>query len=260
MRLMNVNYCAEDATVLSASNIDTNFPVSNLKHPFRSKRVRTALGTTNLTVVCDLVTTEEINSVVLLWPKEDGIRLSNSATLKIQANATNVWTSPAVDQALTIDNTYMIASHYFSTDQSYRYWRVVIDDPGNPHDFVELGVLWLGKGLEIDNAQNGFTFGIQDRSKVSLTDFGHTYVDQYPQLTTLDFSYEYLEYTAIQTLENAFRTNGVSRPVLVVLDESESVFDKDHFVVYGKFKNRFQLKHVNYNLLNVEGIGVVELA
>ncbi len=113
MRLMNKNYCTESATVVSASNINTNFPVTNMKNPFRSKRVRTVSGTTTLALVFDMVTTEEIDSVVLMWPKEDGIRLSGTATVKIQASATNVWTTPAVDQTVTIDNTYMLGSHFF---------------------------------------------------------------------------------------------------------------------------------------------------
>jgi hypothetical protein len=105
-----------------------------------------------------MITTEEIDSVVILWPKEDGIRLSDTAVVKIQANATDSWGSPAVDQTLTIDNTYMVASHYFSTDQSYRYWRVVIEDVGNPYGYVELGMVWFGKSLSIQKAKNGFKF------------------------------------------------------------------------------------------------------
>src|SRR4051812_21363761 len=101
MRFLTTNYCTESATVVSSTNIDTNFPASNLKNPLRSKRVRTSVGTTTLAVVFDMQTTEDINSVVLLWPKEDGIRLTDSATVKIQANATNVWTSPSVDQTVT---------------------------------------------------------------------------------------------------------------------------------------------------------------
>src|SRR4051812_33410514 len=99
MRLMNQNFTTEDATVITASSASTNFPASNLKNTFRSKRWRST-GVTSEWVVFDVVTTEPIDSVVLLWSKEDGIRLSNTAVVKIQANATNVWTSPAVDQTL----------------------------------------------------------------------------------------------------------------------------------------------------------------
>jgi hypothetical protein len=260
MRLMNQNFCTQSATVVSASNINPNFPVSNMKHPFRSKRVRTALGTTTLAVVFDIITTEAIDSCVLLWPKEDGIRLSNTATVKIQANATNVWTAPAVDQTLTINNDYVLASHYFTADQSYRYWRVLITDVGNPYDYIELGVCWLGKSLDLDPAQNGFQYQLVDSSKVTTTDFGHDYVDEYPTRANLALSYEFLEYDEIQLIENAWRENGSRHPVMVVMDAEETVFDKDHFIIYGKFQPSFQLNHVNYNILNIEGINVREIA
>jgi hypothetical protein len=256
---MNQNFCTEDATVITTSTANTNFPASNLKHPFRSKRWRST-GVTSEWVVFDLSTTEAIDSVVLMWSKEDGILLSNTATVTIQANATNVWTSPAVSQVLTINNTYELASYYFTSAQNYRYWRVLITDPGNPNGFLELGVCWLGKGLVIDNAQNGFTFQLVDTSKLSVTPFGNVYVDEYPILALMSFSYQYLSYSMMQILENAYRTNGNRDPVMVCLDAEGATFDKDHYTVYGHFGNDFTTTHVVYNILNSPTIHISELA
>lgn len=260
MRFLTTNFVTESETTLTASNIDPNFPVSNLKNQLRSKRVRTTEGTTTLTVVFDMQTTEDINSVILLWPKEDGIRLTDSATLKIQANATNVWTAPSVDQSLTINNDYSVASHFFSSNQSYRYWRVVIEDATNPYDFIELGLVWLGTSLDVDNAQNGFKWTDTDRSQSVENEFGHRYTDEYPITSQLEFAFQYLEYSDIEILVQAFRTNGSRYPVLVVLDHSDTVFDKDHLLIYGTMSNSLGLSHVNYNLLNIEGIKITEIS
>lgn len=260
MRVMTTNYCSEAATTITASSANSLFPASNLKHPHRSKRLRTATGTTTLNVVFDMQTTEAVNSVVFLWPKEDGIRLSASAVVKIQANATNVWTAPAVNQTLTIDNDYMVASHFFTTDQSYRYWRAVIEDPSNPYGYVEIGVVWIGKSLTLDPAQNGFKFQLQDLSKVTTTDFGHRYTDEYPTVASLEFTYALLNYSEAKILENAFRKNGTRKPVLVCLDESEAVFDKDHFLIYGGFESRFGLGHQIHQIINVDTIRIEELS
>lgn len=259
MRLMNTNYCTEAATVLTASSSDPSFPVSNLKNPFRSKRWRST-DVTSESVVFDMITTEPVDSALVMWSKEDGILLSNTAVVKLQANATNTWMTPAVDIILTINNVYELATHYFTSDQNYRYWRVVVEDPGNPNGFLELGVVWIGKSLVIPNAQNGFTFQLVDTSKVSVTDFGHTYVDEYPLSAALQFQYQYLDYATVQILENAYRTNGIRKPVVLVLDAEEQVFVKDHFIVYGKLQNKFGLTHVNYNLLNTDGMAIVELS
>jgi len=259
LRFLATNYCTETSTTITTSSSDANFPSSNIKHPFRSKRWR-ATGCTTENLVFDLQTTEEINSVVLLWPKEDGIRLTNSAVIKVQANATNVWTSPAVDQTLTINNIYSVASHFFSTDQSYRYWRILITDASNPWGYIELGTVWLGKSLEIDNAENGFKYRLLDRTKTTETDFGHKYNDEYPITASLKFNYKYLDYSDIEILENAFRTNGTRKPVLVALDPTSSVYNKDHFLIYGNMGKQFELTHVNYDLFNSEGIEIEELS
>lgn len=259
MKFMNLNYCTAAATTVTASSSSPHFPVLNLKHPFRSKRWRSTAATSE-SVVYDLVTTEPIDSVVLYWPKEDGIRLSNTAVIKIQANATNVWTSPAVNVTLTIDNVYMMCSHYFGTDQNYRYWRVVIQDPGNPYGYVELGLTWLGKALALPNIKNGFTFGLADQSKLSRTDFGHVYADKYPQVATIGVNYDFLEYSELQILENAFRQNGGHDPVMFVLDPTESVFNKNHYTVYGLMKQSFEEQHLFYDLLTPNDLTIVELS
>ena len=203
---------------------------------------------TKESVVFDLVTSQDITSVVLLWPKEDGIKLSSSAVVKIEANATDVWTAPAVSQTMTIDDNYLVSSHFFSTTQSYRYWRVTIEDPRNPYLYVELGLVWIGENVAFNEPENGFSYKLKDLSNVSSTDFGHEYVDEYPQIAILEFGYNYIEYATAQVLENAYRSNGIKKPVLVVFDESSTVFNKNHFLIYGKFEPGFSLNQVFYNL------------
>lgn len=242
MRLMDVNFCTESQTTVTASSSDVNFPVSNLKNPFRSKRWRST-DCTSENVVFDLVTTEAIDSVLLLWPKEDGIRLTSGAVIKVQANATNVWTSPAVDQTLTINDDYEIASHYFTTDQNYRYWRILITDASNPWGYIEVGQVWLGKALSIENAENGFKFNLDDKTKVTKTDYGHNYSDELPIFASVEVSYSYIEYEVAQLLEKAFRRNGSKHPVLLALDPEETVFNKDHFVIYGTLPPRHTYQH-----------------
>lgn len=259
MKLLTTNLVTENATTVTASTSNPSFPASNLKHPFRSKRYRST-SNSSVTVVFDFVTTEAVNTVVLLWPKEEGIKLSGSAIIKIQANATNIWTTPAVDVTLTVDNSYSVASHHFTTDQSYRYWRLYVHDPLSAWNYIELGTVWIGKSLSIENAQNGFTFEIQDLSKTTSTAYGHEYVDEYPQRLNGEFNYSLLDYTAVQTLENAYRTNGSKKPVLLIVDPTQNVFNKNHFLLYGKLGNRFGVKHINYNLFDVGGLRIEELS
>ena len=199
-------------------------------------------------VIFDLVTTEDINSVVLLWPKEDGIQLSASAVVKIQANATNVWSSPSVNQTLTINNTYETYSHYFSTAQSYRYWRVEITDPANANLYVNLGVVVLGMSESIDSADNGFKYNLIDKSVISRTDYGNEYIDEYPTIANLELNFEVMDYSDIQILEAAYIANGTRKSIFIALDSAATVYNKDHFSIYGKMESNFDVGHINYNL------------
>jgi hypothetical protein len=259
MRILDSNLVTAVATALTPSSADMNFPVSNLKHPFRSKRWRST-GCVSENVVFDMQTTQAIDSVVILWPKEDGIKLTNTAVIRIQGSATNSWSSPAVDQTLTVNNDYLIASHFFPTVQNYRYWRVLVTDSANPWGYIELGVVWLGSSLSVPNCQNGFKIKYTDQSTISTTAFGHRYVDIYPQIVSLEFGFNNLEYAAVQILDSAFRTNGGVVPTLVVLDELGTVFASDHFTLYGMFDPKFGLSHQTYNLLTVDTIILRELS
>jgi hypothetical protein len=258
MRLLTTNLVSQDATVITASSEDASFPASNLKHPFRSKRWRTP-DVDGANVVFDMVTSEAVDSVAIFWPKETGILLSDSAVLKIQANATNVWTSPAVDITLTINNTYEMASHYFSSDQSYRYWRVTIEDDGNPNDYLEIGVVYIGKSLSLSQIENGFGYNLSDTSQTDTTPFGHVYTDEYPIMQSVTFEYKYIDESTVVLLENAFRLNRTTKPVLVVVDADEDVFDKDHYCVYGLFAPKRGAEHIRYNLFN-DKLVVTELS
>jgi hypothetical protein len=214
---------------------------------------------TKESIIFDFQTSQDIDSVILLWPKEDGIKLSSGAVVKIQANATNVWTAPSVDQTLTIDEAYLVASHFFTSVQSYRYWRVTIVDVQNPYLFVELGMIWIGESVDFDEPENGFKFSIEDTSSVSRTEFGHEYIDEYPLIASVSFNYNVVTYATMQTLENTFRENGSKYPVIVCLDDAGTVFDKDHYLLYGKMGKSFQSDHISYNLFK-GGITVTELS
>lgn len=258
MRLIDTNYCTDSVTTVTASSQKVNFPASNMKNPFRSKRWRSANADTAQWVRYDIGTTEEINSVVVLWPREDGVKLSNTASISIQANATDDWTAPAVNQVLTLDNDYSVASHFFATSQSYRYWRLVVTDIGNPNGYIEVGLCVLGQSLTLEEPENGFTWSSEDMSKVTSNDYGHQYVDEYPMLQSVEINFAYMLYADVQRFADSYRQNGTRHPVLLVMDADETVYDKDHFLIYGKYDKSMELEHVMYNLFDAS-ISITEL-
>lgn len=243
MRLITYNYASQAQTDIIASEQNSYYPALNIKNPHRSKEWRSVSSSAN--VVFDLKTTDEINSVVLLWDK-GGYRLSDNAVVRVQANATNNWSSPAVNEVLTFNDKFEIMSHYFSENKSYRYWRIVIDDPLNVYGYVSIGVVVLGKSEQIENNDNGFEYQIVDQSVIQRNSFGNEYADIYPTVSNLKLDFNILSYDSSKTLAESFNRVGSRNNVFVVLDHTDTVFSKDHFAIWGKFDSSLTQKHIHY--------------
>lgn len=246
MRLIAHNYAQDPMTVITASTQNNNFPASNLAKEHRSKQWR---STSNVDqwVQFDIKTTEAINSVVLLWPK-GAYKLSDAASLRVQASATSNFVTTGVDEYLTFNNQYEMASLYFETAQNYRYWRILINDHTNIHGFVNLGVVILGMAESLDKPDNGFQFTQSDTSNVTTTEFGQSYVDVLPIIKTLDLNFALMDYDIASNFINMYTQIGIRKPVFVVLDEMGTVFDKDIFSIYGRFNNSHGVTHITYDL------------
>lgn len=196
-------------------------------------------------VVIDLNTSEEIDTVAIMFDPLAGVKLSESAMIYVQASATNAWTTPGYSQAVTIDNTYSCITLFLDTPQEYRFWRIKIVDPENAYGYVELGTIVLGKYLSLARCpDNGFDLTWDDASKLSVNDYGNTYVDEYPQVKEMTFNFNILTYAQQKILEAVFRRLGNKKPVFVVLDPSETLFDKDHFWIYGRMTDKLISKHI----------------
>lgn len=209
-------------------------------------------------IVFDLQTTEAIDSVVLLFDSIRGKRLTESAVVRIQANGSDSWASPAVDQVLTVDDTYGIATHFFSSDQSYRYWRLEIVDPQNPDLYVETSTLVLGKGISLDDVPaNGFTDEVSDQSEIEETDYGHRYADIRPLRRELSIDYPGLTNANILAIAQSYRRVGAVSPVLVAIDPLAESWNKDRFVFYGFYSGSQSYSHISGTFFTVP-VDIVE--
>lgn len=205
----------------------------------------------------DLRTTEEINSVVLLWGKGQ-YNLSSDAEIRVQASATSNFATTGVDQVLTFNNDFETASHYFTESQSFRYWRIVITDPNNPLCYVNLGVIVLGQHEELDNPDNGFNFSLDDNSRITRTEYGQEYADIYPITASLSIDFSVMEYEIAEALILFYLRVGTRTPIYIALDPEGTVFDKDCFSIYGKFTGSLGTNHNFHKVFN-SGLKIREI-
>lgn len=97
----------------------------------------------------------------------------------LQGNASDAWTSPTVNQALSGDASIRIA---FISTQTLRYWRLVIDDCGNVLGYSEVGVWHVGPYTQPSVTYIvGFTKRWDELSEVSITPSGAHWQDERPR-------------------------------------------------------------------------------
>lgn len=207
-------------------------------------------------VVFDLKTTEEIDSIVLLWGIK-GYKLSGDAEIRVQASATANFSAPALDEVITFNDKFEVASKYLENPVSYRYWRVVIKDPANPNQYVNFGVLVLGLAEKMD-PENGFTYGQTDNSNITRTDFGQEFADEYPITGNIAIDFAVMEYSQAEKIILMFQQLGNRKPIYAALDPEAEVFDKDCFSIYGKFSGSVSQKHSFYNIFD-SGLAIREV-
>lgn len=195
---------------------------------------------TEESVVFDLQTTEPIDSFALLFDSIAGSKFTSSAILSLQANATDEWSAPAVDELLVIDDVYGSATFFFTSPESYRYWRLKIIDPANPFLYVEVSKIVLGNGVQLDCLPGkGFKESTNDRSSIEETAYGHRYSDIYPFRRTLELNYPGLSLADVAKLQSAFKRNGKVLPIAIAIDPVGVKYDKDQFFFYGFFQDTF---------------------
>jgi hypothetical protein len=113
-----------------------------------------------------------------------GIAVNHNAgaagTFTLQGNATDAWTAPSVTQALAGDASIRIA--FLGADQTYRYWRLLIDDCGNALGYGEVGIWYAGPYVQptISYAV-GLTKGWEELSGVATTPSGAHWQDERPR-------------------------------------------------------------------------------
>ncbi|MDX9731855.1 MAG: hypothetical protein RBT63_08805 [Bdellovibrionales bacterium] len=192
-------------------------------------------------ITFDLKTTEEIDTVAILWPKGK-YRLAAGASLRVEGAATNNWATPGFSEHVVFDERQEIAQLHFPK-QSFRFWRIVIEYPECAHLDVNIGTVVLGLADEVITvASTGFDLSIKDLTRVTSTPFGQSYSDKYPKQKALTVNFDLLELEETEQLTAIYDAAGVSTPVFIHLDPEERVLSSE-FWIYGKFTNDLALKH-----------------
>uniref|UniRef100_A0A6H1ZUR4 Uncharacterized protein n=1 Tax=viral metagenome TaxID=1070528 RepID=A0A6H1ZUR4_9ZZZZ len=171
-----------------------------------------------LSIAVDLGTTQQITSAIL-----GHHNFTSAATIVLQGNGTTSWGAPSYEQTITWTTQH--ASLFL--DESYRYWRWVIQDQSNSNDYLALSKAYLGLYFEptynFSSSYNRTTQAAGFERVVGGMPVGR-WVTGYNEMVSVP--YEIMTTTDFNSVQSMFqfvhdRANNKGRPVWFTPDSSE---------------------------------------
>lgn len=181
---------------------------------------------------------------IMIGARNAPLKVSSTATIKLQANETDVWTSPSYEQTLTYDESvislFKAAADTGLHTQALRFWRLQIIDQDNPEGHVEVGGLFLGD--EFTAARGAVQFPLSsswvDRSATVFSEGGQTFSDIREKTESFRLNWFGLNIADRESFDEIFDDVGTSRPFFISLDPN-AVYSTSValFIRYVKFES-----------------------
>jgi hypothetical protein len=180
----------DTATITASSEVAT-LPAANVKQPWKTKVWRTT-GDTSEWIKFNFGSAQTVRALVVV-----GHNLTSGATIKIQGNATDVWTAPSVDVTLTWNAANLV--YLWGSDQSYQYWRITLADAANPSGYLEIGRVFLGPTTTPDRNFSSWAREVVDPTTITPSYDG---AESFEQRT----AYDLLSFDFLRVLPATFDT------------------------------------------------------
>ena len=194
---------------------------------------------TNERITIDLGTAFNPKMFCMFGPRNEVLRIQSSAVIRLQANATNVWTAPEYDQVLTWNEfgIWKFGELGLHT-QALRYWSINIVDTNNPRGYVEISSLFLGDTLTMTKGCPQFPLSIQevDLTESERTLAGGSFSSIYGKTSQLTLNWEFLTKLEMDQFRDLFAEVGVANWFVVMLDPDEVLSaDQERYMLQVKF-------------------------
>lgn len=179
---------------------------------------------------------------IMIGKRNSPIKLTPSATFKLQGNETNVWTGPSYETTLTYDERVMSVFRA-STDEGLhteglRYWRLQLVDPQNALGYLELGAVFLGDFFQPTRGAIQFPFQGQyiDRSPTIFSEGGQTFSDEQEKSEVFSVEWFGLTISEKEELDEHFDNVGTVSPFFLQFDPNAAISSSSRYYIrYCKF-------------------------
>jgi hypothetical protein len=192
---------------------------------------------------------------VLIDARNEPLKFSPTATVKLEGNHTNNFSSPVFSTTLTYDDRLL---HHFNDTgiaaTALRYWRVQFIDKANPNGFVQVGAFYLGNFYSPTRGRVQFPIKITeiDRTNTIYSEGGQTFSELRPKTNRLDIDYFGLTKQEKEELERIFETFGKGLPFFISAD-TDAVYgsSRQYHIRYVKFSSETSYELIRPNIFRM---------
>lgn len=201
----------------------------------RLSRYGRTLDDASQTIVFDLgATAKDVYYVII-----DAHNFTSGATIKIQANATNAWTAPTVDQTLTWATDRIV--YKFSAKQTYRYWRLSVNDASNTDTYLQIGKVWLSDYLQLPGMAKNQKIPLVSTASVQESDSGQSYGGKKIQYKQGNISFPYVTDAQKAQIDAVFATIDKTDPLWIIVWEDDIT---THPAIYSRLTTDLEWQRV----------------
>jgi len=220
-----------DQSNLSASSVNAQFPVSNIKDPRRSKVFKSINN--SVEVVFDLLDFREIDTIALV---ESSIEAFGFDSITVEINNVNAWTSPLFSQILSIDNDNGWININLPDVIVARYVRLVLSNTGGS---VSLSKVFIGKSFY--NSEICFTYPIDYKQSnnaiVSVNRYGQKFFDEITTIKEFSATIPSLNKAEMEEIITMLDFVSFTRPIWVNFNAVNVMEDPNRFNGYYYLKD-----------------------
>jgi hypothetical protein len=200
------NNLLDDAD-LSNDGTPPGFGLDNLKDTRLSRTYRAIATSDN--IVIDLGSAQEVDTFAMAGHNIEALEVT------LEANSSDSWTSPPFSRTVTL--TARMGYDYF-TAETYRYWRVVIDDPGNSLGAIEVGRIGIGVGFDGPAMDPDITLPRETTTNRALSRTRQSYVNEGIRYRAARVTFPFITTAQKASFDEMFEIADV-QPVFIDLPE-----------------------------------------
>lgn len=230
-------------SIITASSENAQFPVSNILDPRRSKVYRST--SSSASIVFDFGETSEVDSFFLVADKRNGLGVS---TITLEFSHTNVWSSPAATEVITLNAEYNAGYKEFAVKE-YRFCRMVMT---STLSFCEIANVFIGKKLDLNRSIN-FNWSIKDNelSRKQTNRYGQIFSDIINKQRVINASLSLLDKDQLDKINSVIDLYGETKPFFVRIGCDNMVKNPLRFSGMFYFNDIPQISNSNFNKYNL---------